>query len=116
MPLGLGPSKMHRSHQAEWEEGFLGRGSSVSKGLEVGNLEGGRKQSIPRGLVYRVCGAKKEALLCPRGPFLPSSVSQLPLSTSALLSLSAFRSVSSIILEASGGQGPYPVHLCVLVL
>lgn len=71
--------------------------------------------SIPKGLVSRGCGAKKVALLHPRGPFLPSSVSQLPLSTSAFLSLSAFRSDSSVILEASGGQGPYPVHLCVLV-
>ena len=78
----------------------------MSKGLEAGNLEDGPKRNIPRGLVYRGCGAKKVVLLHPRGPFHPSSVSQLPLSTSALLSSSAFRSVSSIILEASEVKDP----------
>ena len=79
----------------------------MSKGLEAGNLEDGPKQGIFQegwctgGVVYR-----KVVLLHPRGPFHPSSVSQLPLSTSALLSSSAFRSVSSIILEASEVKDP----------
>ena len=79
MPLGLGPSKMHRSHQAEWEEGFLGRGNSVSKGLEIGNLEDGPRQGVfQKGRCTGAVGPRRWL------SSIPGALFSLPLSPSCL--------------------------------
>lgn len=120
-----------KGHWPEWDGGGGAREAESFKDTVTRQNGGvwGRRASraeetarAKKGLqsgkqVDRVCGGHMEvAPSFPSGPLLPCCASQLPLLTSSLLSLLAFSSVSPVILEAPGGQGPCLVHLCVLSL
>lgn len=116
VPLRPSPSKMHSSQQAERGEGISEQREQSEQrpgGRKAGGQFQNREYSKGAG-AQEVWGCGRSSPSIPGAPF--SLCLQLPPSTSALLSLSVFRSVSPIILEGPEGQGPCPVHLCVLSL